>query len=942
LATDGVLLERQRELGEVDAALRAAAAGRGGALAIEGEAGSGKTRLLMAARAGARDADLDVLSGRGTELEREFPFAVLRQLLERQLRSLSAADREDLFAGAEAARGALGIDAGAGDSPDPFSVLHALYWVLAGLAERRPLLLAVDDAHLADTVSLESLTFILPRLEELPVLLVLTCRTGEATDPALVRLLGDPAVEHLAPAPLSAGATTELVEGLLDRGLDPSFAAACHEVTGGNPFLVTELARELGERAVEPVASQVDSVRNLAPERVSQMVLARIARLPAEAMELARAVAIFGDDGDWPLTLELAGLDPEAGRRAADALRRAAILDPGQSLRFVHPLVRNAVYADFPAGQQATAHAAAAALLRERGAPPERVALQHLVGERRGDSAATASLLAAGRRSLADGAPRSAVTYLTRALHEPPPPDSRLEVMTELLAAGVRAADQDALAAVESELRVAIEHDPAGTRDVAIQLPLGMVLRGRFEEAAKLLESSVLAAAEEGDVESAFKLDAQLRMIGMAFPAAPAVDLQRYLGEIEPDSPAGRLAAAIEARSAVMNGSRHEAVEAAKRALGNGCSLFEEEPEMVSAMASVLILMISEEMEEARRAAERALEIARERNSAPEITRAWLLRGIVDWGAGDLVASESDLRQARELARLAGILPLGLLCAGSLALVLVERDELESAEAILEESGVAVGPIPFSGLTMGLLLVRGVVRFERGQFVEAAEDLTALYDESEKQGFGPGLALNGSVQAVRALVATGDEERARELAKLSLFNARRWQAPASVSLLLRAVAAAAGGAREIELLEEAVAVSSGSPWRLRHAYALVDLGTALRRQNQRAAARSPLRAGLKLARQCGAVRLAKRAHQELRATGETVRRYAPIGVESLTPSERRVAELAAAGMTNRQIAQSLFVTLKTVEAHLSAAYDKLDIGSRQQLAAALLSPRERP
>jgi DNA-binding NarL/FixJ family response regulator len=101
-----------------------------------------------------------------------------------------------------------------------------------------------------------------------------------------------------------------------------------------------------------------------------------------------------------------------------------------------------------------------------------------------------------------------------------------------------------------------------------------------------------------------------------------------------------------------------------------------------------------------------------------------------------------------------------------------------------------------------------------------------------------------------------------------------------------------------------------------------------------------LREGLKLARQCGGVRLARRAQQELQATGETVRRYAPVGVESLTPSERRVAEMAAAGMTNRQIAQSLFVTVKTVEAHLSAAYDKLDIASRNDLAAALPDPAD--
>jgi DNA-binding NarL/FixJ family response regulator len=134
----------------------------------------------------------------------------------------------------------------------------------------------------------------------------------------------------------------------------------------------------------------------------------------------------------------------------------------------------------------------------------------------------------------------------------------------------------------------------------------------------------------------------------------------------------------------------------------------------------------------------------------------------------------------------------------------------------------------------------------------------------------------------------------------------------------------------------------GSPRRLQRIHALVELGTALRQAGRRTDARVPLREAFDLARRCGAARLAKRANAELEATGEKVRRYAPIGVESLTPSERRVADLAASGMTNRQIAQSLFVTLKTVEAHLSNAYGKLDIGSRRELPAALRSENQDP
>jgi DNA-binding CsgD family transcriptional regulator len=189
--------------------------------------------------------------------------------------------------------------------------------------------------------------------------------------------------------------------------------------------------------------------------------------------------------------------------------------------------------------------------------------------------------------------------------------------------------------------------------------------------------------------------------------------------------------------------------------------------------------------------------------------------------------------------------------------------------------------------------------------------------------------------AARALVAIGERRQATELAEKVMPPARRWAAPSTVAHALRTVAAAHGGDEGVRRLEEAVALMAGSPRRLQHAQAYCDLGAALRVEGCRVDARPPLREALELARRCGAVRLAKRAREELEATGETVRRYKPIGAESLTPRERRAAELAASGMTNRQIAQSLFVTVKTVESHLSAAYDKLDIDSRQGLAAAL-------
>jgi DNA-binding CsgD family transcriptional regulator len=931
-----VLLERDHELAELKAALVEAKRGSGRAIAIEGSAGLGKTRLLREVRTAAERDGLKALSGRATELERDFPFALLRQLFELELMNLPSEERKDLLEGADAARGALGLAVDADEDHDPFAVLHDLYWVTAALAERRPLLLAVDDIHWADPGSLDYLGFLLPRLEELPVLLVVASRTDEPDPPlGLGRILTDPSLRHLTLAPLSAEATTELLTGELGYPPDPAFAVACHEVSGGNSFLLCELARTLLERDIHPTAAEAQMVREQAPERVARMVLTRIARLPPQAATVARSLAILGDDSDHLLLSAMDGADPEATQRAADELRANAILDAGSSLRFIHPLARNAIYADMSVGERSRAHARAAALLHEREAGPERIATHLLATEERGERATAEALLEAGEQALAAGAPRSAIAYLTRALREPPPPDLRTAVLDPLLTASFRAADQAAFATIEGDVLAEWTRDPSLRSRWAIQLTMLMALSGRFEEAASMLVEAVEVAVAESDVERAYQLQAQLSTLAAMVPTVPEVDIGDLGGEIDPDSPTGRLAAAMEVRSAAVSGSARQLADAAKRALGNEGSIFAEEPELAAAAIAVMTLVAADEMEAAQHGAERALAIAHQRGATPELVRARFLTGFVAWGYGDLVTAEADMRQSIDLARMAGIVPLVFMYTGALVEVLIERDELEAAAAELQAIGMAEGPIPANPLFGLLAMTRGHLRFELGDFERGMEDFEAVSAQAEETGFGPGPVASASPFAAVALVALGRREQARELTEEMLAWAEAWGAPSSISHVLRGVAIARGDEAAIEVLERAVTMVEDSPRRLERAHALVELGATLRRHGRRADARAPLREAFDLARRCGAARIAKRANAELQATGETVRRYTPIGIESLTPSERRVAELAASGMTNRQIAQSLFVTVKTVEAHLSATYNKLDIRSRRDLPAAL-------
>ena len=181
------------------------------------------------------------------------------------------------------------------------------------------------------------------------------------------------------------------------------------------------------------------------------------------------------------------------------------------------------------------------------------------------------------------------------------------------------------------------------------------------------------------------------------------------------------------------------------------------------------------------------------------------------------------------------------------------------------------------------------------------------------------------------------QNEARELAAAELQLSRRWGAPRSVGISLRALGLVEIGRSGEQLLREAVAVLAGSPARLEHARAIIDLGANLRRGNSRTEARRLLREGIELAHQCGAGALVKRGNEELAAAGGHPLGILLSGTESLTPSERRVAHIAAEGASNKEIAQALFVTVKTVEMHLGRVYRKLDIGSRGELSAALAS-----
>jgi DNA-binding CsgD family transcriptional regulator len=938
------LLERDAELTVLRSCLEDVRGGAGRLVVIEGEAGIGKTALMQAACADARESEMLVLAARGTQLECDFPFSLVRQLFERLVRAAAPAEQEELLAGAARLAGPLvgveadseRLDGSAGPMLDPsFPTLNALFWLVSNLSETGPTVLAVDDAHWADPASLRFLEFLLPRLEDVRVLLVVAARPGEP-DGAPTRLAGlisDDVARVIRPRALSPTAVADLVRATLAPGATEAFCAACEEVTRGNPFLLRELLTELLAVESDGAAADAGLVREMAPSSIGRAVLLRLARLPAPARRVAEAVAVLGDGCELRHAAALAECDPAGGEAAVDALADAAIFEPGSRPSFAHPLVRNAIHADLPPSERAALHRRAARLLADDGAPPERVALHLLATAPRGDAAVVETLAAAAQRALDRAAPEAAIRYLERALAEPASPGARPEILRMHMTAGMRIGDVALADQIGDDPIAELSANPETLLATAGPVTLWLLASGRASEVPALLDRAIALASNRGELELALQMEASLAALSVLTPAEARARLARHADSVVPGTEGERVWLAVQGWWGTLLGdSAAHTGEMARRALSNGL-IFAEQPTSPAPAQAILVLLRTEQLDLAADRIDALAVEARARGFALGLTQASFLRANVALLRGDVTRADAEARSAVEAARGGGWLAAVPIFLAVYLDALIERGEPAAADHELAQAGFT-GAMPENYWWGPLLVSRGRLRLAQRRFGEAVSDLLELERQNERAGIWNPSQHLGSHLAL-ALAAQGESEAARRSADAELERARAWGAPGEVGATLRVRGLLATGRERLELLEEAVSVLAPSPVRLEYLRALTEYGAALRRAGRRADARVPLREAVELARRGGALAIGKRAHEELAATGEKLRPLVAAGVESLTPSERRVTELAGQGLSNRDIAQALFLTVKTVEGHLSHAYRKLDIGSRKELAGVL-------
>ena len=929
--SDAPLVEREDERRLLGAALARANDGRGGVVLVEGEAGVGKTRLLrLAAELGERRG-MRVLRARGTELDRTFGFGLVRGLLERTVAELP----ELLTEATEQVAALLGSATSSphGDS-DVFSRLHGLYWLVAELAARRPLAVIADDLHWADTASLRWLVFMAERVDELPVLMICAARPQEpGADQVLLDSLAAAAEAVVHPAPLSPEGASTFVQARMPGAAQP-FTTACHAATGGNPFLLGELVTEATAERVTGTAADAGQVLAFGAERVGRAVRRRVRALDEPAGEVARAVAVLGPPVSLEDVLGLTGLPRAQASAAAEALASIGILTADRELDFVHPVVRGAVYGQIPSLQRQELHGRAAALMTSRHAESERVARHLLPIPGTGDAERLCVLRAAARDAGARGAADAAITYLRRALEEPPPPDEVAAVLHEL---GLEEAAARQRENFDAHLRRARKLARTPEQRMRIGLDLGRALAsyGEFRGSVALFHEALVDDASIGSAD-AIALEAELLTI--AFHEFSSTELaapfwQRRFADLDRGTyVAPELLAPLALFVSASRGPGAEAVALAERALASG-GLDAPNSVLVGAIGNSLIYagalaraghVYGESITRAARLGNR-LAVAWQ---STMVSKAWLR-------LGDIRAAEADARLALELFEDGSGEPGLAWCAAHLLDALLARGAMAEADELagrFSATSWAAPKLPDALLRTSL----AHFRLARGEAMAALQEATAAGELVSGRISNPYCCDWRTAKAL-ALVPLGRRPEAVATAEEQLDDARRFGIAAATGAALRTLGMTVGGGEGVELLGEAVTLLEGTEARLDHARSLLELGAALRRQGVRTEAREVLRAALDVTARYGASGLADRAHEELVAAGARPRRNRRMlsGRESLTAGEDRVALLAAQGLTNREIAQRQFVTVKAVEWHLRNIYRKLDVASREELPAAL-------
>jgi DNA-binding CsgD family transcriptional regulator len=805
-------------------------------------------------------------------------------------------------------------------------LVYGVRWVLEDLTAAQPVLLMVDDLQWADAGSMQALDLLVNALEQLPCLIVYAVRTGEsvAAPEALTRIQQSSRV--LTPAPLSRTAVDALLAELRP-GADAEAGERIHEISGGIPFFVRELIVEEGGT----------------PEAVVGSIGGRLSRLSGTATDTARAVCVLGTQASVGTVAELAGQPIEAVADDISALVSAQLLSldsghPGAR----HPVIAHAVLASMTASESADLHRRTAELLTQRGAPRAVIANHLLQTIPSDDPDARARLGEQGQHLLAGGSPEEAVLYLDRAIAEGPLGTEAVSLLSAVARAHAGIGEFDE-AMASWELAETLTDDDELLAQLRAESGDALVMAGRHREAREAFGSLFDAQDSDGPAQQA--LIGRMVMAGM-LTGMPVTQLRQQVDRVlgqpqQADSYEDRFSLAAGAVLKVFEGdSADEASGLALRAVGDGALLREDKSEGNALYMAAGALMWASLFEQSQTLLTAAVEDAQVRGLSMEVASASSCRGYVRMRMGLITEAILDFETAIA-QRASGWNAFLALVMSGLVECRIARGELDQAlhfQDELEELGHTAG---MTGAYATYAL--GDLAEAQGEHERAAQLYAEVGRLVANRMDNPAILPWRSSHAL-ALIRLGQGHEATLMARENSVLARRFGSPYPLAQALRTQAAVDPTADRLGLLQEALTLLHDTRSLRLEAQIATDLAgmTVLMRNNADA---EPVVTLLRMAEahaQFQELRpLADRVQRLLERIGEPVHRSTSEAVNLLTVSERRVADLAASGMSNRQIAQQLFVTVKAVEWHLSNVYRKLGIRSRTRLPAVLSVPTQR-
>lgn len=893
---------RESEIGVLEELLADLVNGRGAMLVIEGASGSGKSTLLGQSSLIARTAGVGVLLVGARPAARARELSVLRELT----------GKPELDGRVTASQ--VGV-------------------LLADRTGPGPLLIAVDDAQWLDRQTMSILDSLAFGSCSQPVLVLLARSRGTPAD--LERPTEHEASRRMSLRPLEEAALEGLAQALLPHA-DQSVWCTCAKQAAGNPLLVhelTELARDV---------SQAHEVTDLVSMDLHHRLLNQLARTGAAAEPVAVAVAVLASQARLDDIAALADCTVAEVAEILDSLVADDVLTSLGEFRYAlaSPFVARSLLAGAGVARVGLLHDHAARRLIERGAATEEIGAHLLCSPPRGISSHASILAHAGGSALERGEPTESARLLRRALAEPPAVDERPLVLIEL---GLALAHVDVGEAVEV-LRIAVGESEPGLDRAHAAEQLGrtlLVYAGRPLQAvgafARALEELPAGHPRRSDLEL-FHLNAS-REASIGEPGSSS-QLGALIAHDDGDA-STRLAALAELalENTMHGGDLNEALALARAALEGGVLLSAERPTESAAYSAVSTLMWCGDYDGCVRQLDELVTQATGGGSLAGEATARYCRARARLAQGQVSGALEDSRRVLSLER-EGFTQRRMINHAILAGALIECGEpLRAAEILDLADPDDVDSQSSTAELLFWLMARARLALLQGRVRQAGEAFTRAGELAAGAGCENPAVVPWRSGSALAHAACGNSVLAHELLDEELERLRLFGGPAdAIARALRIRASFAPRTGGLEDLQEAARLLEDFPPCLEHTHTLLALGRSKRQREDRSGALHALRTVLDLAFSGGALAAERDARAELSALGVRPRRTASSGVHALTPSEHRVARLASEGMTNREIAQRLFVTAKTVEKHLGNAYGKLDVTSRAQLPGALQVP----